>query len=80
MVDEYVKKITGDVQGAFSIHSERAIVNNNYFTENGFIEKLAKKKGIDIKKMDTKQNNVIKNKYTSVYLINLTDSRPCRDM
>ena len=73
LVNEYVNKITGDVQGAFSIHSERSIVNNNYFTENGFIEKLAKKKGIDIKKIDTKKHNVIKNEFTSVYLINLTD-------
>jgi hypothetical protein len=73
LVDEYVNKITGDVQGAFSIHSERAIVNNNYFAENGFIEKLAKKKGIELKKIDTKKNNVIHKEFTTVYLINLTD-------
>jgi len=73
LVDEYVNKITGDVQGAFSTNSERAIINNNYFTENGFIERLVKKKGIDIKKIDTKKNSVIKKEFTSVYLINLTD-------
>ena len=73
LVDEQVQKITGDVQGAFSIHSERTVVNNNYFTENGFIEKLAKKKGIDLRKIDTKTNQIIKEKFTSLYIVNLTD-------
>ncbi|MCL2246183.1 MAG: hypothetical protein FWC10_03615 [Lentimicrobiaceae bacterium] len=73
LVDEYVQKITGDVQGAFSIHSERTVVNNNYFTENGFIEKLAKKKGVDLRKIDTKTNQIIRKKFATLYLINLTD-------
>lgn len=73
LVNEYVEKVTGDIQGAFSTQSERAIVNNNYFVENGFIANLMAKKGFDIRKLDTKQNIIRKEKYTSLYLINLTD-------
>ncbi len=70
---EYVGKITGDIQGAFSTRSERTIVNNNYFVKDGFIEGLADKKGIKLKKIDTKQTTVVREKYASLYLVNLTD-------
>ena len=45
---EYVDKVTGDIQGAFSKRSERTIINNNYFTDTGFIAGLLKKKGFNI--------------------------------
>ena len=70
---EYVEKVTGDIQGAFSTKSERTIINNNYFVENGFISMLAKKKGFDLKKLNTKENIVLKEKFASLYLINLTE-------
>jgi hypothetical protein len=70
---EYVEKVTGDIQGAFSTKSERTIVNNNYFVENGFIEILASKKGIDLKKIDTKKTNTVKKEFVSLYQVNLTD-------
>lgn len=73
LVQEYTKKVTGDIQGAFSKRSERTIINNNYFVEKGFIETLALKKGIDLRKIDTKQNTIRKDKFTSLYLVNLTD-------
>lgn len=73
LVEEYAKKVTGDIQGAFSKNSERTIVNNNYFVENGLISSLMAKKGFDIRKLDTKHNIVKKEKYSSLYLVNLTD-------
>ncbi len=72
LVKEYADKVTGDIQGAFSKNSERAIINNNYFAEKGFISALLEKKGFDIKKIETKQNVIRKEKYSSLYLINLT--------
>lgn len=73
LTDERVDKITADVQGAFSTRSERTIVNNNYFVKKGFVEKLARKKGIQLHKIDTKQTQVIKEKYAKLYLVNLTN-------
>lgn len=70
---EYIEKITADVQGAFSTTSERTIINNNYFVQKGFIEGLAKRKGIDLRKINTRQTTVIKEKYAILYLVNLTD-------
>lgn len=72
LVREYTEKITGDIQGAFSKRSERTIINNNYFVENGMIASVAKKKGFDLKKLSTKENLVLKEKYATLYLINLT--------
>ncbi len=72
LVRETIEKITGDIQGAFSTRSERMIINNNYFVQKGVIEGLLQKKGIDITKIDTRQNQVIDTKYTKLYLINLT--------
>lgn len=72
MVREYADKVTGDIQGAFSKSSERGIVNNNYFVEKGFIATLAERKGFDLKKLDTKKNLILKEKYATLYLINLT--------
>lgn len=72
LVKEYADKVTGDIQGAFSINSERAIINNNYFTEKGLVYELAKRKGFDLKKIDTKQNVIRKEKYASLYIVNLT--------
>jgi hypothetical protein len=72
LVDEYAGKITGDIQAAFSKSSERTIINNNFFAENGLIQTLMKKKGIDVRKIDTKKTQVIKEKYTKLYLVNLT--------
>lgn len=69
---EYVDKVTGDIQGAFSTRSERTIINNNYFVKDGFIHGLLEKKGFNPKKLNTKENLVIKEKYSSLYLINLT--------
>ena len=69
---EYVDKVTGDIQDAFSKRSERTIINNNYFTDTGFIAGLLKKKGFNIKKLDTKRNFVKKEKYSSIYFVNLT--------
>ena len=71
--NEYADKVTGDIQGAFSTRSERTIVNNNYFTDTGFVASLLKRKGFNPKKWDTKQNFVKHEKYASVYLVNLTD-------
>lgn len=73
LIREYADKITGDIQGAFSKNSERTIINNNYFVEGGIISTLAKRKGFDMKKIDTKKNNIIKTKYAQLWLINLTD-------
>jgi hypothetical protein len=70
---EYVEKVTGDIQGAFSTKSERSIINNNYFVEDGFIEGLALKKGINLKKIDTKRTTIVKKDFTTLYLVNLTD-------
>jgi hypothetical protein len=72
LTDEYVSKVTADIQGAFSTRSERTIVNNNYFVKNGFIERLAKKKGHNLAKIDTKKSSIITSKYSKIYLINLT--------
>lgn len=71
-VREYTDKVTGDIQGAYSKFSERAIVNNNYFVEKGFIATLAERKGFDLKKLNTKENLIRKEKYAALYLINLT--------
>ena len=73
LTNEYVDKVTGDIQGAFSTTSERTIINNNYFVEKGFIAKLAAKKGINLKKIDTKKTQVIHKEFSSLYLVNLTD-------
>jgi len=73
LVNEYADKVTGDIQGAFSTRSERTIINNNYFIEKGLIHTLLEKKGFDIRKIDTKKNRVLKEKYATLYLINLTD-------
>ncbi len=72
LTSEYVDKVTGDIQGAFSKRSERTIINNNYFTDTGFIAGLLKKKGYKPKKLNTKRNFVKKEKYSSIYLVNLT--------
>jgi hypothetical protein len=72
LIEEYANKITGDIQGAFSKDSERTIINNNYFVEKGLIYTLLKKKGFDIKQIDTKQAVVKKEKYANLYLVNLT--------
>src|ERR1035437_4650764 len=72
LVKEYADKVTGDIQGAFSKNSERAIINNNYFAEKGFISTLLERKGFDIKKIDTEQNQIRIEKYSSLYLVNLT--------
>lgn len=69
---EYVDKVTGDIQGAFSTKSERTIINNNYFVEGGFVSGLLAKKGFNPKKLDTKQNVIVREKYASLYIINLT--------
>lgn len=73
LIREYADKITGDIQGAFSINSERMIINNNYFVEGGIIGTLAKRKGFDLRKMDTKHRIVKKEKHAHLYLVNLTD-------
>jgi hypothetical protein len=73
LTSEYTEKVTGDIQGAFSTRSERTIINNNYFVEGGFIEGLAKKKGIDLKKIDTKKTAVVEKEFSKLYLVNLTD-------
>lgn len=73
LVAEYANKVTGDIQGAFSKKSERTIINNNYFVENGLISTLMAKKGFDVHKLDTKKNIVKKDKYSTLYLVNLTD-------
>lgn len=72
LVGEYADKVTGDIQGAFGKRSERTIINNNYFVEQGFITALLKKKGFNPKKIDTKANQVLRDKYSKVYLVNLT--------
>ncbi len=73
LIGEYADKVTGDIQGAFSKDSERAIINNNFFVDNGFIANLLKRKGFDAKKLKTTENFVKQNKYSKIYLINLTD-------
>lgn len=72
LVNEYVEKVTGDIQGAFSKTSERTIINNNFFVDNGFIATLLKKKGYNPKKFKTTENFIKREKYSQVYLINLT--------
>ncbi|MFV0500064.1 MAG: hypothetical protein ACK5MH_00545 [Bacteroidales bacterium] len=73
LIQEYADKITGDIQGAFSIQSERTIINNNLITNTGLVAKVMKKKGFDPKAIDTKRNNVISNKYAKIHIVNLTD-------
>jgi hypothetical protein len=73
LVEEYAEKVTGDIQGAFSTRSERTIINNNYFVEKGLIHTLLEKKGLDIRNIDTKHNQIRKEKYATLYLVNLTD-------
>jgi len=73
LTGEYAEKVTGDIQGAFSTRSERTIINNNYFVEKGLIHTLLEKKGIDIRNIDTKHNQIRKEKYATLYLVNLTD-------
>lgn len=70
---EAIEKVTADIQGAFSTRSERMIVNNNYFVDKGFIYGLAKRKGFDLKKLDTRQNTILREKFASLYIVNLTD-------
>lgn len=72
IVRETVDKITADLQGAFSKRSERTMVNNNYFVTDGVVERLMKKKGIDIKKFDTKRGFIHRDKFVSAYFVNLT--------
>ena len=72
IIGEYADKVTGDIQGAFSKQSERTIINNNYFVKGGFIGTLLKRKGFDPDKINTKENFVKKDKYNSVFLVNLT--------
>lgn len=72
LIGEYADKVTGDIQGAFSKNSERTIINNNYFVDNGFVAALLKRKGFNPKKFNTTQNFVKKEKYAKVYLVNLT--------
>jgi hypothetical protein len=73
LVAEYTEKVTGDIQGAFSTRSERTIVNNNYFVEKGLIHTLLEKKGFDIRNIDTKHGQIRKEKYASLYIVNMTD-------
>jgi len=72
LIQEYCNKITGDIQGAFSKNSERTIINNNFFVNNGIIETLLKRKGFDVKKFKTTENFVKREKYSTVFLVNLT--------
>lgn len=72
LTNEYISKVTADIQGAFSTKSERTIINNNLFVQNGFVTGLMKKKGFDIKKIDTKHNQYLRNEFASLYLVNLT--------
>lgn len=72
LIDEYSRKITGDIQGAFSTTSERTIINNNYFVEKGLIGTLLKKKGFQMRNVNTKKNNVISVPHAKLYQINLT--------
>lgn len=73
LVQEYAKKITADIQGAFSINSERTIINNNFITDTGLVAEVMKKKGFKPKTIDTKRNNVISNEYAKIHIVNLTD-------
>lgn len=70
---EAIEKVTADIQGAFSTRSERTIVNNNYFVDKGFIYGLAKRKGFDLKKIDTRHNSIHRSKFGALYVVNLTD-------
>ena len=72
LTNEYIAKVTADIQGAFSTRSERTIVNNNYFIKKGFVYGLATKKGFDLSKIDTKQNTILRSKYASLFIVNLT--------
>lgn len=67
-------KITGDLEGAFAKDSQRMIVNNNYFSDRGVMAELMKRKGVKLE--STKDNMVRKDKYTSLYLVNLTTKYP----
>lgn len=73
LILEYASKITGDIQGAFSKDSERTIVNNNYFAEDGLMTELLRRKGFNPKHLNTKNNFIRKEKYSTVYLVNLTN-------
>lgn len=73
LCQEYANKVTGDIQGAFSLTSERTIINNNYFVEGGFISELLKRKGFDMRRIDTRHNNIIRHPLSHLYQINLTD-------
>lgn len=73
LCQEYANKVTGDIQGAFSLTSERTIINNNYFVSGGFISELLKRKGFDMQRIDTRQNNIVKKDLAHLYQINLTD-------
>lgn len=73
LILEYASKITGDIQGAFSKDSERTIVNNNYFAEDGLMTELLRRKGFNPKHLNTKTNLIRKEKYSTVYLVNLTN-------
>lgn len=73
LCQEYANKVTGDIQGAFSLTSERTIINNNYFVEGGFISELLKRKGFDMRRIDTRHNNIIRHQLAHLYQINLTD-------
>lgn len=73
LCQEYANKVTGDIQGAFSLTSERTIINNNYFVEGGFISELLKRKGFDMQRIDTRHNNIIRRELSHLYQINLTD-------
>lgn len=73
LIMEYADKITGDIQGAFSKDSERTIINNNYFAENGLMTELLKRKGFKPDTMNTKENFIRSEKYATIYLVNLTN-------
>jgi hypothetical protein len=72
LILEYAGKVTGDIQGAFSKRSERTIINNNYFAEDGLMTELLRRKGFNPKTLVTKENLVRKEKYAHIYLVNLT--------
>ena len=74
LVDELANKLTGDLELAFSKDSQRMIINNNYFTDKGIMAELMKRKGVKLP--STKQNLVKRDKYTSLYLVNLTENYP----
>lgn len=74
LVNEIADKVTGDLEGAFSKESQRMIVNNNYFNDKGVMAALLKRKGMRIE--STRENLIRKEKYATLYLVNLTTRYP----